>query len=214
MRYLRDSTFVMWACIVLAMSAVLVFAYTAGSAPEPSTNGSQVGVSVRTAPDSEAGVFVEQLRGLAAYGVAAGVDEAALTAWAAQVQDVAGQGAAVRATEGAGGDDPLLMTLNALAATAGRLGENAGDRVEAVSLRTSILLGVDRATALINGLPVPAAVEGVGGGLGSTSLPQVPQVPGGLGVPEAPAEVPGQDHDHPVPTLPAAPVVASPSSLR
>ena len=172
----RDSAFLTWALVLLVMAALAVTAVGRDStAADVPRLGSSAPI-VRGAAHSDADTQVEQLRNLASYGVAAGSDAAALTAWAGRVEKAAGAGFAVRQAEGAGEDDVLAVSLRDMAAEAARLRDVATDPVASASSRTRILLLLDQATNAAAGRPA-VTLPNPGGNVMGNPSPTMPDAP-------------------------------------
>lgn len=172
----RDSAFLTWALVLLVMAAL---AMTAVGRDSTSADVPKLGSSapiVRGAAHSGAAVQVEQLRDLVSYGIAAGSDADALTAWADRVEKAAGAGFAVRQAEGAGEDDVLAASLQAMATEASRLRDVATDPVASASSRTRILLLLDQATNAAAGRPA-VTLPNPGGDVSNSTSPTMPDAP-------------------------------------
>lgn len=198
MRLLRDSTLTIWLLIAAAMVAVFAVSSSLGSQREvPVLHDTQgTTASVIGAHRSRAAAEVDKLRQLSPHAVAAGADAAALSEFAGLLADGAREAVLVRESEGAHTGDALWETLTNVAGLADQLAAHSHDRVRAASLRTHILIQLDRAHALVSGLPVPDQVPGVPGAPLVEPDPRQPTPP----TPATPSATPAQP-PAPTPTL-------------
>lgn len=148
MRFFKDTTFLSWTVVVFVLGCILLAANFVGNNPKSVNTGDRTVFYVKAPKHSDARVAVDQLRQLAPYGIAAGVDTPALKSWAQNMSQTAADGREVRQKEGASSNDELLESFQRIETTAATI-INGNTAVEQASARTHILLAVDRATWLV-----------------------------------------------------------------
>lgn len=158
MRFTKDPLLLFTALLCMGAAACLlvVLNFSASSTPPSRV----VEAPLTSAANSTAAASVSQLQTLGQAGVAATSDRSAFSRWLTLVGETAATGANDRTAEGAGTSDPLLQTLNAVTATASEGTAHAGDDVSNSAARTRILMLVDRANFIIQGIPVPKQIPG------------------------------------------------------
>jgi len=182
MKYFRAPELAIWAAVVAAMAAVVVFALThVGPAEVAASHAQLLSGAVPAASVSAARPYSDALTALMPVGVSAGASGANLSRWAAQVGSVAVQGAGTRQSEGAGSDDPMLASFTRVAGLAATL-TGATPAVAGASTRTQIGLVSDRLVSLAAGLPVAPLSDWAAPGAGTG-----PSSPGPVAGPNRPS---------------------------